>query len=474
MSAPAFTIVALDLFERGVVLRLPFRFGVVTLTACPQAFVRARIRVDGREATGGSAELLAPKWFDKNLALTNEDNFDQLRTATSLARARYLDGRVARTAFGHASVHHAAHVQACADAGLNPLVAAFGSALIDRALLDALCRASGLSFYGAIQRNVPGIDATLTPDLVDFDLAAHFAALRPAGTIAVRHTVGLVDPITADDVVEPVADGLPQTLEDVIAFYGNRYFKLKVGGDADADIARMTRVAHVLDALPDYTITFDGNEQYADAAAATAFWRRLASTPATRRLAAATLYIEQPLSRAITFGADVRALAQERPVLIDEADATMDAFPRALVHGYTGVSSKDCKGLYKSLLNHARIARASHGQRLFMSAEDLTTQAGLAVQQDVALVNLLGLTHVERNGHHYVHGFAGQGAGAAEGRAFAAAHPDLYTGTGDDVRLDVRAGQLHIGSLDAAGHASGALPDFDHLAPLARAASAAH
>ena len=41
-----------------------------------------------------------------------------------------------------------------------------------------------------------------------------------------------------------------------------------------------------------------------------------------------------------------------------------------------------------------------------MSAEDLTTQAGLSVQQDLALVNLLGITHVERNGHHYVNGMA--------------------------------------------------------------------
>ncbi len=47
------------------------------------------------------------------------------------------------------------------------------------------------------------------------------------------------------------------------------------------------------------------------------------------------------------------------------------------------------------------------GERYFMSGEDLTTQAGLAVQQDLALVNLLGLTHVERNGHHYVNGMAG-------------------------------------------------------------------
>ena len=42
--APRFRVLALDLLERDVVLRMPFRFGVVTLKAAPQAFVRARIR----------------------------------------------------------------------------------------------------------------------------------------------------------------------------------------------------------------------------------------------------------------------------------------------------------------------------------------------------------------------------------------------------------------------------------------------
>ena len=100
-------------------------------------------------------------------------------------------------------------------------------------------------------------------------------------------------------------------------------------------------------------------------------------------------------------------------MLIDESDNTLDAFIKAIAHGYTGVSSKNCKGFYRSLLNAARCRKLNSGgeQRFFMSAEDLTTQAGLAVQQDLALVNLIGLTHVERNGHHYVDGFAGQGAG---------------------------------------------------------------
>ena len=71
-------------------LRMPFRFGVVTLTAAPQAFVRARIRLDdGTQAEGMAAELMAPKWFDKNPALSNEDNFEQLRQALRIARGLY-------------------------------------------------------------------------------------------------------------------------------------------------------------------------------------------------------------------------------------------------------------------------------------------------------------------------------------------------------------------------------------------------
>ena len=51
-----FTIRAIDLFERDVRLRMPFRFGIVTLTEAPQAFARVRIRLlTGAEAEGGAA-----------------------------------------------------------------------------------------------------------------------------------------------------------------------------------------------------------------------------------------------------------------------------------------------------------------------------------------------------------------------------------------------------------------------------------
>ncbi len=96
-----------------------------------------------------------------------------------------------------------------------------------------------------------------------------------------------------------------------------------------------------------------------------------------------------------------------------------------------------------------------------MSAEDLTTQAGLAVQQDLALATLIGCTHVERNGHHYVNGMAS--APEAEQAAFLAAHPDLYHRGLGAVRLKIEGGALSIGSLDCPGLASGVRPDVGSL-----------
>ena len=92
MNAPQLKLIAADFFERPVQLRLPFRFGAATLTQAPQMFVQARVRLaDGREGAGVSAEMLAPKWFDKSPELTHEHNFDQLRRSLAMARASLLD-----------------------------------------------------------------------------------------------------------------------------------------------------------------------------------------------------------------------------------------------------------------------------------------------------------------------------------------------------------------------------------------------
>jgi len=439
-AAPRFRVADIELRERDVRLRMPFRFGVVTLTEAPQAFVRARIRLeDGREAAGAAAELLAPKWFDKDPALSNEDNFEQLRRSLALARDAYL-AHEPRSAWAHAVPGRG-------------LVENYGPALVDRALLDALCRALGVSFYRAVQANLVGAGS-----FEGMDLGVFLGTLRPRATIAARHTVGLVDPITAADQAERVNDGLPETLEEVIARYRHRYFKLKVAGDARADVERLAAIAAVLERIEGaYHVSLDGNEQYEDMQGVAELWARMQGDKRLARLAKSVLFIEQPVKRQKAFASRVEGI--DKPVIIDESDDALDAFPRAKALGYRGVSSKTCKGLYKSLVNRARCA--AWGEGYFMSGEDLTIQAGLALQQDLALGSILGLTHVERNGHHYVNGMAA--LPQDEQDAFLAAHPDLYERSHGAVRVRIEDGMLAIGSLDCPGYASRAVPDWNSM-----------
>lgn len=469
MATPRFaplTIRALELYERPVALRLPFRFGMVTLERAPQAFVRAHVRLaDGAQAWGAAAEMMVPKWFEKDPARSNAADVEALRASLRGARGAYLDG-AARSAFGHSMAHYPA-------LGTKGLEANFGAALVDKAIADALCRALGVSFFEAVRGNRLGIERhAAIGDLAEFEFAAFLAALRPAPTIAARHTVGLLDPITAADVVARVDDGLPETLEEVIAAYGHRWFKLKVGGDLAADLERLRAIAAVLDRIPGgYAATLDGNEQYADIEGVVALWRKLTETPALAQLAARVAFIEQPVKRANALAEDCRPLAALKPVIIDESDGTLEAFPRARALGYAGVSSKTCKGFYKSIVNAARCTlwnRQTPGAAYFLSGEDLTIQPGLALQQDLALVTLLGIEHVERNGHHYVNGMAA--LPQAEQDAFLAAHPDLYERRHGAVRVAIREGRLALGSLGCAGFASGAEPDWSSMQPLPAAA----
>ncbi len=454
-------------YERHVKMRLAFRFGVITVTDATQAVIRVRISLpDGRPSHGVAAEALAAKWFEKSPQFTDEQNLDQLRQALDLAielyRARGLD-----TPFGLFAGSYLEQQKRGAALGLNPLVAAYGPALLDRAILDAVGKATGQSFSEMIRRNVPGIAATsLTPDIEEPEIAPFVAKLAPGKSIDVRHTVGLVDPLTAADrpAAERVNDGLPETLEEVVSYYRGRYYKLKVGGDIKADLDRLGRIAAVLDAgAGDYRATLDGNEQYDSVEGIVELWRKVAETPGLAKLAKATLFIEQPIKRAVALSRSVGPLARLRPVIIDESDGELSSFPSALRLGYTGVSSKNCKGFYKSILNALRVAHLGAGH--FMSAEDLTTWPGVSVQQDLALVSLLGLTHVERNAHHFIDGMSF--APEAEQLAFVAAHPDLYEKKdGKPARLRAGGGKLALGSLDGPGFAVGADMDFRSMAPM--------
>ena len=459
-DAPALVVHAVEPGLRPVRLRLPFRFGASTLTACPQLFVRVDVEVQGHgRATGWAAEMMVPKWFDKRTAFSPADNVRHLAGAIRNAALAYRDDAPASAHVLYAR-HHQALMRQGSDQGMTALSTAFGQAVIDRAVIDALCRALGRSFFDAARSNLLGLcDTPATPELHGWDWSAWLAQLEPLRRIEARHTVGLLDEL---DTLRHGADGLPVSLPAVIERYGLRCFKIKLGGDPEADLARLRAVLNVLGRQTggDYRYTLDGNEQYADVQALRELQRGLAALSGSLK---APLYVEQPVPRELSFDAPLPTPDGAAPLLMDEADGTLDAFVRGREVGWTGVSSKACKGVYKALVNRARCARwnrdAGGPPRYFMSAEDLTCQAGLAVQQDLALAALLGLGHSERNGHHYVDGMAA--SPAEEQRAMAAAHPDLYESSAGHPRLRIEQGQIRIDSLFQPGYAHSADPVWE-------------
>jgi hypothetical protein len=455
-SAPRLILRDIALYERETPFRKPFRFGAVTVEGASQAFIRVEIATeDGRISSGATAELMVPKWFDKNPALTAGDTVNELRRSLAIARRLYLNERRFLTAFALHAACAAGQQALCAVENIPPLAAAFGPAQIDKAVLDALLKAVGLDIFTGLAANIAGLDARLTRDIGDNTIAAFLGSRRPLERVALRHTVGMLDPV--------------EGLAEIVDAYGCRYFKIKLGGDPDADIARLAAIGAELARLGvDYRATVDANEQYADLPALTSLCGALESQPSLRGVRDRLLYIEQPLPREVALETPLGALGERFAFIIDEADGDYGAFPEARRLGYRGISSKACKGIYKSLLNGARAMawNAEAGDdRYFISAEDLTCQAGLAVQQDTALVAFHGVGHAERNGHHYVDGFAG--APEAEQAAFANAHPDLYRRENGMTRLAIEEGSIPTHSLTCPGFASAAEPDWSSLTPLA-------
>src|SRR6185295_18929048 len=238
-----------EVFLRRVRTRMPFRYGKAEVTGQPYAHLRVRVDPEG---TGVSAAALPPLWFDKRAGLTHEDTIRELLRSIAIAAEVYRAAPIS-TVY---NLHHACEVEARrrgAAEGMNELTAGFGVALLDAALIDAACRLAKRTFHQGLREDL-------------FGLGSFFGAIVPTAPrpkIAVRHTVGLSDPITREDLTAPVNDGLPESLVDVVDTYHPRWFKIKLSGDLTAALDRLRRIAEVLDRDGgDYQVTLDGNEQF--------------------------------------------------------------------------------------------------------------------------------------------------------------------------------------------------------------------
>ncbi len=454
--------------------RFPFKYGIASLTSLPHLFVTAELQAGGRLISGIASDGLPPKWFSKDPHTTFEHDLAVMLAVIQNA------ARVGR----HAAAQPVAFFpwwKALYDEqslwathqNQPPLLAQLGTSLIERAVLDALCRAAETPLHHLLKTDALRLDLPALREGLQGMTAADALAERPLRSVQVRHTVGLADPLSDADLSteERANDDLPQTLEESIRAYGLRWFKIKLGGNKTADRERLIHLSLLFQKCcpQGFQCTLDGNEQFTDMTTFCEFYRELEAMPELRPLLSRVEIIEQPVHRSHALDETVAtALKAFRgpQVIIDESDGSLADLPRALSLGYAGTSHKNCKGITKSLANAALLRRRkTDGVPAVLTGEDLASVGPVSMLKDIAMAAALGITHVERNGHHYFKGLSMFSSELQE--LMLQHHGDLYRrSTGGWCTLSITGGSVALDSVNKAAFGNAFLPDMADFEPL--------
>ncbi len=441
----------------------------------PRAILLVKVSLrsdDGRTALGFSGDRPSFGWLDKRPDIEPETKLTMLLDIVEEAQSIYLEkGKSFDSAFSLWLEASQLVAEFGAENDYEALMSSFGSAIFERAIIDACCRIEGKSFFEMVHGNRLGIaPETVHPELKDFNLPL-ILPQEPRTEFFIRHTVGLSDPIDASEwpAGNRVNDGEPETLKEYAERDGLRYFKIKISGAPDHDLKRLEKIWHrVLVHIDSPVVTLDGNEAYTDLPEFASFVKRFEKE--VTGLFQHTLFIEQPLTRALTLdpktAATVAEITQRKPLEIDEADGSTTAFKEAFAIGYSGTSHKNCKGVFKSLLNYGLCVHYAmvSNRDAFLSGEDLSNMPIIPLHQDFVTLSVLGIDHCERNGHHYAFGMSHLSAG--EKQSLLKQHPDLYEERDGEVFLRIEDGKVKVGSLQGAGFGSVTEPDWKTMDAL--------
>jgi len=420
----------------------------------------------GRSVWGVSGDRPSFGWLDKRAQFTPEEKLERLFDLVRGAREIYLRDSF-DSPFRYWHECHLEVVRLGVAQNHETLSSTYASALMERALLDAYCRMEEVSVFDALKHGLVNPDfAEMDPSLRGIELAELLPS-RPRMSFFIRHTVGLSDPLRGRDIVpeDRIGDGEPESLEAYAIRDGLRYFKIKISGDPERDLDRLEQIWDVLIQLNMPVVTLDGNESYTDMDAFARFVESL-----ERRLLGLfqhIAFIEQPLTRQLTLDEGTRSIINrisgKKALVIDEADGDLGSFARAQEVGYLGVSHKNCKGFFKSLLNLMRCHVASE-QGAFQSGEDLSLMPLAPLHQDFAALGILDISHCERNGHQY--GLGLSHLTKNEQVLALEHHSDLYVRRGEQVFLNIREGEVYCGSLQCPGFGVRFAPEWSALSPL--------
>lgn len=405
------------------------------MTSLPHVFLCVEVDFSGKIVKGISSEGLPPKWFTKNPDTTFEEDLPEMITVLSTALDFSKNIR-ADTIFEFWVELYEVQERWAKKENIPPLLAHLGSSLVERALIDAFCRALNKSFHEVLRANDLGVRLGYFYDELKGSQPADWLPDKPLDQIIARHTVGLGDPLLGSEINknDRCQDGLPQALDEVIDQYNITHFKIKICGEIETDLPRLESIATLLKSkIKDFKFTLDGNEQFSSVSEFRLHWEKLKENALLNSFLNEDhlLFVEQPLHRDFALNDDVSRDIHQwdlcPSMIIDESDGEISSLQQALDLGYRGTSHKNCKGVFKGIANTCKIQfnRQTKDGEWIISGEDLANVGPVALLNDLSVMSSLGINDVERNGHHY---FAGLSVYPKDLQGkICCSHEDLYS-----------------------------------------------
>ena len=394
--------------------RTPMKFGGRVVVDVVLLDVAVDVETgDGRRATGFGSMPMSNAWGWPGRHVSSDE---------ALAAMVALGHRVGEFAAGYREAGHPLEITRDLAQQYQPLADVVTRTADLRESMPRLAQLVATSpleaaihdAYGkALQTNSYNL---LGPEFVNQDLAQQlgpefageyldrYTLREPKPQMPLYHLVGALDPLSDEDVPQPVADGLPETLGQWILADGLTHLKIKLAGDDLAwDVQRVAGVECVAAeaqrrrGCETWHYSLDFNERCPNVEYVLEFLGKLREvTPAALER---VQYIEQPTHRDLKANPEnkMHAAAKIKPVVIDESLIDLESLLLARELGYSGVALKACKGHSEALLMGA----AAQKHRLFLCVQDLTCVGRSFLHSASLAARVPTVAAIEGNGRQY-------------------------------------------------------------------------
>jgi L-alanine-DL-glutamate epimerase-like enolase superfamily enzyme len=410
MLSTHITIRDVSLSFENFLYRTPIKFGGVALDRVTLLNVKLTVEDrQGKTSQGFGSMPLGNVWAWPSRSLNYEQTLQAMQDFAVVTARAYSEYKTP----GHPiDITHTLEPRLLSEQlrqqlseAMPPLAKLVVISSFDAALHDAFGKRMSLNCYH-----------TYGPEFLEHDLGHYlgndfageqlqsYISKYPRPRLPLYHLVGALDPLTPEEVLQPIGDGLPEHLGDWILQNGLTHLKIKLNGDNLAwDVERVIGVDIVAGntqgrrGVSQWWYSLDFNERCPNVDYLLDFLDQLKqrSPQGYERVH----YVEQPTARDLKANPQnkLHEAAKRKPVVIDESLLDMESLHLARDLGYSGVAFKACKGQTQSLL----LAAAAQKYNLFRCVQDLTCPGASLIQSAGLAAHIPGVAAIEANSRQY-------------------------------------------------------------------------